>query len=184
MAMRPGPPRPEKLAQQCGGRLRQDTRFDLEPVIEAGVLHDVAERPAHTGLRVGCRVHQSVNLCQDERARAHRAWLERNIERCIEEARFGSVARTTANALGGAAQYERFRMRCRIIGGACAVVCFGDQHTVADENCAYGDFVDCTRSIRLFDRALHPEQIFQLRHSLRSQESVPSQRVHAGDVRR
>jgi hypothetical protein len=66
---------PEEVLKERRAFRGQDTRSQLDAVIQAGVIGQSEETLAGAGLGVGCAIDNAPNAGQDDRAGAHRARL-------------------------------------------------------------------------------------------------------------
>src|SRR5690606_12560335 len=71
----------EEILEKLGRLVREEPRLDDDPVIQPVAPRDIEHGAARARFRVGRRVHEPRDPRMDERARAHRAWLERHVER-------------------------------------------------------------------------------------------------------
>src|ERR1700720_1607888 len=72
--------RGEEAAQQLAACWRQQAPGDLRSVIQAGLSEHVEHTSAGAGLRIASAVYDARRARQHDRARAHRAWLERDVQ--------------------------------------------------------------------------------------------------------
>lgn len=68
--------RTEEVVEQRSALICEDTAPDLRAMIQPTVTNDIPQRPDRTRLRLPRAEHNSVDTCENERARAHRAGFE------------------------------------------------------------------------------------------------------------
>ena len=75
----------EELHEDSPAFRLEDASRDVQPVVEAGIADEVAERSDESRLRVRSAVDEARQAREDDRARAHRARLERDVQRAACE---------------------------------------------------------------------------------------------------
>src|SRR5258705_5827889 len=122
----------EKGLEERPALLGQRAGLHFRPVVEPQVLGHHRERPARAGLGVTRPVDQPRNAREDDRAGAHVAGLERDVDRGVVEA-------PALDGLRGGADRENFRVRGGILGGLHAVSPAADDPAFPDDHRSYGD---------------------------------------------
>jgi hypothetical protein len=140
--------RAEERDEQLGRLGLQDARVDLRAVVEPRLGEDVEDAARRARLRVGRRVDHARHAREDDRARAHRARLERHVERAVEDA-------PRAEVRGGGAQGEHLGVRGRVLAQLALVVAGADHLAVVDDDGADRDVVVRERQLRLGEREAH-----------------------------
>jgi hypothetical protein len=139
----------EEVAQQVPALALQHARGELDAVVQARVLDEVLQRAAHPGLRVARAEDQVGDPGEHDRAGAHRARLQRHVERAPEQA-------PVAGRLRGATDGDHLRVCRRVLQGVREVVPGRDQLAVAHDHRADRNLSDRLRAARLLDREAHP----------------------------
>ena len=93
--------------------------------IQARISHEIAERAGEPGLRIGGPEHQAFQPCQHDGSRAHRAWLERDVE-CRVQPPDPRLPR-------GLTDREDLRVRAGVLPELALVVTRGD-HLAAEHH--------------------------------------------------
>src|SRR5690606_41594090 len=73
----------EEALQQFARLITQHASIKLRAVIQAGILYQIEQCSTSPGLGVTCAVHHALHAPVDDRARAHGAGLERDIQRAL-----------------------------------------------------------------------------------------------------
>src|SRR5689334_11712788 len=71
----------EELTQQSSACITENIALHSGMVIQAGLREQIDYAPARTGLGIRCSVHDALHARMHERARAHRARLQRDVQR-------------------------------------------------------------------------------------------------------
>jgi hypothetical protein len=82
------PPLAEEAAQQCGAFVGANAGEHLGSVIETRVTEQVAHGSGHSCFLVPSTEHDARDAGEHDRARAHRAGLERHVQRALTEPPF------------------------------------------------------------------------------------------------
>src|SRR3546814_2894961 len=109
---------------------------------------DVCSSDLRTALRIVGAVIEARDAGVGDRARAHRAGLQRHIEVAAVEA-------LVAELRGGGANRDDFGVRGRIVRFARAVVAFGDELPALDHDRADRHLAPFRRDSRELERAAH-----------------------------
>src|SRR5690606_24077038 len=77
---------PKKRAEQCGTLVLEHAAAHLGTMVEPRVAQQVTYRPRHPRLLIPRTEDHALHAREYERARAHRARLERHVERAMVQA--------------------------------------------------------------------------------------------------
>src|SRR5437879_7537011 len=77
---KPSAPRAEEVAQEGAAFLAQDAALHCDAVVQPLVPEDIEERARRARLGIGHAVDEAIDAGIDQRARAHRARLERRVD--------------------------------------------------------------------------------------------------------
>jgi predicted enzyme related to lactoylglutathione lyase len=142
------PARPEEVGQQGRALLRQQASRHGGAVVEPRLRKDVEDRAGRTRLRVGRAEDDARHAREHDRAGAHRARLERDVEHRVEHA-------PGAEHAAGLAQRDELGVCRRVLTQLALVVGGGDDLAVAHDDRADRDVVVVQRRLRLADRQAH-----------------------------
>jgi len=121
-------------------------------VIELRVVEHLQRRAAGACLRVARAEDDAPQARMDDRARAHRAGLNCNIQAAAGKA-------VVPKLPGGAAQGQDFRMRGRIAQVDRTIVGAGEDASALGDHRAYGSFVLIESSLGLAEGQAHEADI-------------------------
>src|SRR5690606_36629500 len=145
-------PLAEERAQQLRRGLVLDAGDDLDLMVQPLVLRDRVERARRAELLVERAEDEPRQPRQDERAGAHRARFERDVERAaVEELRAGGLARGR--------EREHLRVRRRVTETLDGVATAPDEHAVPDNDGADGDLALLEGALGLAERLPHPAPV-------------------------
>jgi hypothetical protein len=102
-------------------------------VVEAGVVEDLEDGAAGSGLGVGGGVDEAADAGVEDGAGAHGAGFEGGVE-------VAGVEAVVAERLTGGAEGYDLGVGCGVGIGDDAVLTAGENDPVADEDGSYGDF--------------------------------------------
>ena len=117
----------EEGLEDGGAVVCQHAGSDFETVVEAAVADDVVKTPAGAGLRVGAAVDKPVEPGQDQRAGAHRAGFERDVDRA-------AVQSPQAQGRRGLGQGDDLGVGGRVLELLALVVGLGDDAVLVDDH--------------------------------------------------
>src|SRR6185437_15585134 len=123
------PPLPEKLPEQHRRRALAEAGIDLRRVMTGGRCKEPHTALDRAALGIGRAVIEAADAGKRDRAGAHGAWLERDIEIAIGEPLAGKL-------FSGLANGQYLGMRGRIAVGKRPVPGCGDHLAVADDDTA------------------------------------------------
>src|SRR5204863_7916843 len=122
----------KEILEQLPRALFHQSRLDDEAMIETRVLHEIAEGAAEAGLRIVGGEDQLLDARVHERARAHRARLERHDHR-------RSFEPPVADRLCRLANRVELGVSERITGLAAIAAAADDRAVAVDDDRADGD---------------------------------------------
>ena len=125
------------------------------------------------GLRIQRAVDDARETSLDDGSTAHRARLERRVER-------GAREPVVAGLAGGLAQGENFGVGGRVAEGDRRVVRLPDDHVIEDDESAHGDLARREADARLGERRAHECFGVQLLRSSRALDRRRLEHHHRG----
>ena len=145
---------------------REDAGDDLGAMVEARIGEDVQDASRRPRLRVGGRVDHARDPREDDRPRAHRARLQRHVERALQHP-------PGAKRGGGLAQRQHLGVRGRVLAQLALVAAAPDHATVVvHDDGPDRDVVMRHRRARLLQGDAHPALVMP--------PCCPSTRHHGG----
>src|SRR5580704_5779028 len=139
----PSPPLPEKLLQQRRRPGFPDRGIDLRYVMAGGRRKKPHAGIDRAALGVGGAVIEPPDPRERDRAGAHGAWLERDVEVAIDQP-------LGADPLGGLPDRQNLRMRGRIAVGQGPVTGGGDDLVIPDNHASDRNFAGFSGIFRRF----------------------------------
>lgn len=113
-------------------------------------IWNISDSPNRASFRVICSVYQQTNPSLDDRTRAHRARLQRDVERAL-------VKMPVLQNLPGRAQSQDFSVSSRIAVSLSPILRFGNQFASTVNNCStHGYFTSITGCLCQFHGPSHP----------------------------
>ena len=113
-------------------------------------IWNISDSPNRASFRVICSVYQQTNPSLDDRTSAHRARLQRHVERAL-------VKMPVFQNLPSRPQSQDFSVSSRIAVSLSPILRFGNQFASTVNNCStHGYFTGITRCLCQFHRPSHP----------------------------
>jgi hypothetical protein len=157
------PSRRKKSLELGGAFVGHYTALNLDPMIQGRVLRDVENRTRCTGAWIARGKHQTLHSCMHHCACAHRAGLERYIQRGIEQT-------VVTQRLGCGAHGDHFSVSRGVVRADRSIPPFSDDHAVFDDDRADGNLTCPFGVARQLERALHERDV--VRHARYSHSIV------------
>lgn len=115
-----------------------------------GAIWNISHSPNRPSFRVICSVYQQTNPSLDDRTSAHRARLQRDVERAL-------VKMPVLQNLPGRPQSQDFSVSSRIAVSLSPILRFGNQFASTVNNCStHGYFTGITGCLCQFHGPSHP----------------------------
>jgi hypothetical protein len=130
----------------------QHTAYDLDMMIELGVIDDLQYGVDRPSLRIFGPINQPADPGVGDGAGAHRAWFNRDVQVAIEQA-------IVADGLAGFAQRQDLGVRRGIMSADGTVAAAADDAAVEDDNGAHRHFAQRKRAARFPQSFFHPELV-------------------------
>ena len=150
----------KKVTQQFGALFLEYSRAHLQAMIEARVAGNIEKRAARPGFLVPRAEHQTRNARQPQRPGAHRAGLQRDVQR-------DAVETPSVQVLCSFPQSENFGVCRRVAVAFAAIVAATDDAILENADGADGNVGRSTEGgrwmrnveafARFFDCFMHPE---------------------------
>jgi len=134
--------------------VREHAALQLCLVVERGLRKQVQHRTGGAGLGIGGAEHHAGQARVQHRAAAHRARLERDVQRAAVEA-------VVTQALRRGAQGDDLGVCARIVRGDGRIAPRGDQLAVLDHDSPHRHLARLRRRVRLRKREAHPVRILR-----------------------
>jgi len=144
--------RGEEGLQEGGGLFGEDARRDVDLMIQFGAGEKLETGAVRTTFGVVGAVDESWNPSLDDRAGAHSAGLERDVESGVGKA-------IVANEPRGFAQHDDFGMGRGIIVANGAIARARQVYVILNEHGADGDFAGIGGNTSLFQSNAHEMEI-------------------------
>jgi hypothetical protein len=128
----------EKILEQRRALGGKDASLRFRPVIEPGMPKQVSHRSGHSRFVVPRSKHDALETRQYDCARAHRAWLERHVQRAVVESPAVEFRRRLANS-------EKFSVSGGILVADSSIARRRDYRSVANDYRANRDLVSLYR---------------------------------------
>ncbi len=146
----------EELAQQPRGLDGHDPGAHLGPVVEGRVVHDVEDGARGSRLGVVGSVDQPLDPGQDDRAGAHGAGLQGDVESGLGQP-------PAADDGGGVAKHEHLGVGGGVVAPLALVAAGGDHLTPDDKHGADGHLALLGRTPGLFEGKRHQPPVLRKR---------------------
>lgn len=139
-------------------------------MIEPGIVRDLVERVAGAPLGITRAIDDCREAGLDDRSGAHRAGLQRDIQRTVEQA-------PGLERLGGLRDGDHFRMRGGIVERFALIESFSDHTMFMDDDRAHRDLGAVKGPLRLIQRLPHPEFVFREVERIHGRDTGPGKGV-------
>ncbi len=146
----PPPLFPEKRPQHLGTFIGTYAFHHLHPMVQPGILAQLIQRPHRPGFGIRAAIDQPGDAGVDDRSGTHRAWLQRDIQRAIEQP-------PVADRLAGQSQGNDLGVGGWIVIGFTAIVPLADDSAagVMHDHAADRDFAKVMRFARFGQSQAH-----------------------------
>ena len=138
----------KKSFQQMGAVRCQHAALHLCLVVQTRVAKQIHHRTRSAGFGFRRAKHHPAHAGVEQRAAAHGAGLQRDIQRAVAQA-------VIAHGAGTCAQRVHFGMGGGVEAGQRRVAAGGDHLARAHQHCAHGHFAGCSSGLCLRQRQLH-----------------------------
>jgi hypothetical protein len=138
----------EKILQQCGGFVGEDSGGDFDAVVDLRVVEDGEAGPDGAAFGVVGAIEEAGDARLDHGAGAHGAGFNGDVESGIEEA-------VIFHLLGGSSEGHDFGVCGGVAVGNGAIAGTDDDATVEDNHGANGHFAALGRFAGFIERRLH-----------------------------
>ncbi len=141
-------PLPKEVSQQRGAGICQNAALDLGLVVQLGVRKQVEHGSGRPRLGLGCAENHAVQPRVEHGATAHRAGLQRHIQRAAIEPVVAQLPRCCT-------QGHDLRMRGRVVAVHRAIAARGNDLPAPNHHRAHRHLASTSGSLRLGQRKLH-----------------------------